>query len=490
MSKYQVTNGDFVTLTDAGIGKIKEYNNNYDNETKPIGLEERDWNTWHMSSLWIGIIVSIATYQLTSGFIVSGMSWQQALFTVILGHTLVLIPAIMIGHFGAKFGISFPMMSRAIFGIKGSIIPAFIRSIGAIFWFGIQTWIGGQAINIIIGVFVPSWKGMGFPGMFISFIIFWVINIYIAQSGAKGVKILESYSAPALILLSLIVIVWSAYVADWSFARLLAEPAVRGGKGNFAKLFLPGLSAMIAFDGGPALSMPDFSRHMKSQRSQVLGQLIVAPITAGYIAFVGICGTAASSIAFGEAIWEPAILVSKFDNPIIVLIFSLFIIAAVLTTNVAGNLIPPSLAISTLFPKQLNYKKATYLAAILGLLTMPWYMMANPENFIFMFLGLLGALLGPVTGLFIASYWFEYNKEIEIVDLYRQDSGKYYFSNGWNKEMMIVFTIFTTIIIAGNFVPFLKFAYENSYLVGIITGIVYYYFVKGNKKNGNNPTAS
>ncbi len=443
MNKYQHEVGDIVALTDSGVSKIKEHENNYNNDSRPIAPEERDWSTWNMSSLWIGIIVSIATYQIASGLIVAGMAWYQALFTIVLGHTLVMVPAVMLGHFGTKFGMNFPMMSKLMFGIKGSIISSLVRSIVGIFWFGIQTWIGGQAINIIIGLVIPSWKNFGFTGMFISFLIFWLLNVYITQSGSKGVKILETYAAPALIGLSLIVVLWALSVAGWSFTRLLSEPSVSGGRGNFAILFFPALSAMIAFDGGPALSMADFTRHTKNQKSQMIGQLAIAPFMAAYIAFVGICGTSASSIAFGEAIWEPAILVSKFNNPIIVLIFSLFIIAAVLTTNIAGNLVPPSIVFSTLFPKKFSYNKAVLFSAVLGLLTMPWYTMQNPGNLIFTFLGALGTLLGPITGLFIASYWFEFKQKADIVDMYREDGGKYNYSNGWNKEMVIVFSIFT-----------------------------------------------
>ncbi len=489
MAKFQKKDGDIVSLTNEGVEKIKQHGNNYDQASKPIAPEERDWSAWNLSSLWIGIIVSIATYQIASGLIVSGMAWYQALFTIVLGHTLVMIPAIMLGHFGTKFGMSFPMLAKMMFGIKGSIIPALVRAIVGIFWFGIQTWIGGQAVNIIIGLVIPPWKSLGFAGMFISFLIFWALNVFITQSGAKGVKILETYSAPALITLSVIVVVWALSVADWSFNTLFTQPAVSGGRGNFMLLFFPALSAMIAFDGGPALSMADFTRHTKSQKSQVLGQIIIAPIMAAYIAFVGICGTSASSIAFGEAIWEPAILVSKFENPLIVLIFSLFIIAAVLTTNVAGNLVPPSIAFSTLFPKKFSYNKAVIFSAGLGLLTMPWYTMSNPESFINVFLGGLGTLLGPITGLFIASYWFELKQRASIVDLYRDDGGQYYYEKGWNKEMTIVFAIFTVLIVAGAVFPPLKFMFDNSYVLGGgLTGITYYIIVRTKRKLNESAT--
>lgn len=479
MSLFQKRTGDIEYLTQEGIKEISKYDNNYSESTKPIPPKERDWGTWNIMALWIGMLVSIAVYQVASGLIVSGMTWYQALFTIVLGHTLVMIPAVLLGHFGTKYGTSYPLLSKMVFGTKGIVVPTMVRAILGCFWFGVQAWIGGQAVNTILSVFIPSWSNLGFWGMFISFLIFWAINLWIAQSGSKGVKALESYAAPVLIILSFLVIVWGMSAADWSISNLLSVPAVSGGSGDFWALFFPALSSMIAFDGGIALSIADFTRHAKDQKSQIVGQVAGAPFMTAFISFVGICGTAGSAIVFGEAIWEPAILVSKFDNPFIVVIFSVFIMAAVLTTNVAGNLVPPTLIFSTLFSEKLDYKKSALVAAGLGLLSMPWYTMANPENLIFNVLGTLGALLGPITGLYVVAYWFEHKRKVDLVDLYKTDEGKYHYKNGWNKEIVILFIVSTIIIIVSKFIPALHFIFDNSYVIGSIgTGLIYYFLIK------------
>lgn len=296
--KFQIRKDDVIDLTDVGVAEIKKFSNNYTESTRPVSSVERDWSAWSMGSLWIGMMVSIAVYMIASGLIVSGMSWWQALFTIVLGHTLVMIPAVTIGHFGTKYGMTFPMMSKLVFGLRGSCVPTLVRAILGCFWFGVQSWIGGQAVNTIIGVIIPKWKSFGFTGLFISFLIFWGLNLYIAASGSKAVKALEEYSAPALIGLSLVVIFWALYVSNWSITTVLSQKAVQGSGGNFLIMFFPALSSMIAFDGGIALSMPDFTRHCKNQKSQYLGQLLGASIMTAFIAFVGICGTSASYIQF------------------------------------------------------------------------------------------------------------------------------------------------------------------------------------------------
>ena len=484
MSAFQVQDGDIVELTAAGVEEIQKHKNNYTDVTKPIGKKERTWGTWDMANLWIGMIVSIAVYQVASGLIVSGMSWAQALFTIVLGHTLVMIFAVILGHFGTKYGVSYPMLCKLVFGSKGTIVPSLVRGILGCFWFGVQAWIGGQALNTILSTFIPLWGNLGFKGLFISFLIFWAMNVYIAGSGSKAVQKLAKFAAPVLIVLSFIVIVWAIACADWSVANLLSEPSIQGAEGaDFWKLFFPALSSMIAFDGGIALSMADFTRNNKTQKSQIIGQVAGAPIMTEFISFVGICGTAGASLAFHEAIWEPAVLVSKFDNPLIVVIFSLFIIMAVLTTNVAANLVPPTNVISTLFAKKVSYKTAALIAAVMALFAQPWNALASAYDLIYNVCGLLGALLGPISGLYLVAYLFEHKTKVDLVDLYREDGGKYYYKSGWNVEIIVIFLLFTVIIAAGKFVPALRFVFDNAYVVGSIgAGLVYFIYLKAVRK--------
>lgn len=480
MGKYQRQVGDIVELTDEGIARIKEYKNNYSESTRPIFAKERDWTAWSMGNLWIGMLVSIAVYQVASGLIVAGMAWYEALFTIVLGHTLVMAFAVILGHFGTKYGLNFPMLCKMAFGSKGIIVPALIRGILGCFWFGVQAWIGGQAVNAILETIIPSWRGMGFAGLFISFLLFWLMNVYIAASGSRAVKALQGYSAPVLILLSFIVIIWGLSTAGWSFSTLLSEPSLQGDpNSNFWLLFWPALSAMIAFDAGIALSMADFTRHSKSQKGQLLGQVVGAPFMTAFISFVGICGTAGAALAFNESIWEPAVLVSRFDNPFIVILFSFFIIMAVLTTNVAANLVPPTNVLATLFAKKISYKTASFIAAILALIGQPWKTLATPDALIFEVLGVLGALLGPISGVFVVSYLIAHRKHVDLVSIYREDGGKYYYTKGWNIELIVILLLGTVAVLLGKFVTSLQFIFNNSYVLGSFgAGLVYYVYLK------------
>ena len=454
MGAFQRQIGDMVELTPEGEKEIHKYKNNYADATKPLSSKERNWSAWDMGNLWIGMIVSIAVYQVASGLIVSGMSWAQALFAIVLGHTLVMIFAVVLGHFGTKYGLGYQMLSKMVFGSKGTVVPSIVRGVLGCFWFGVQAWIGGQALNAIIGAIIPAWHGLGFKGLFISFLLFWAMNVYIAGSGSSALQKLEKFAAPVLIVLSFIVIIWGIRSADWSVSKLLSDPSLQGDPSkNFWTLFFPALSSMIAFDGGIALSMADFTKNCKTQKAQAVGQLVGAPVMTAFISFVGICGTAGAAIVFKEAIWEPA------------------------------DLVPPTNVIATLFAKKVSYKKAALIAAVLALFAQPWNALASAYDLIYNVCGMLGALLGPISGLYLVSYLFEHKTEVDMVDMYKEDGGKYYYSKGFNVPIIIIFVAAMIIIFAGKYIAPLKFIFDNAYVVGSIgAGLAYFIYIKAAKR--------
>lgn len=479
MKPHQKQVGDIVELTKEGIEEIKNYPNNYSESNRPMTSDERTWSAWTLSNLWIGILISVLVYQVTSSFIALGMSWQLALFTAVLGHTLVMGIALLSGHFGTKYGLPYAMFSKAIFGPFGSIIPNLVRAIPGSFWFAIQAWIGGQALNAILKVIFPPWGNLGFWGTFISFLIFGAITVYIVAVGAKGIKILENGMAPVLIIISFLVIIWGLSTANWSFSELLSAEVLQPDQTkNTWTIFFISLSAMIAFDGAMVLSMSDFTKNVKTQKAQILGQMIATPIMTGFIAFVGIVGTAGAEFAFNKEIWEPAVLVDQFDNGFVVIFFSLVILASIITTNVGGNLVPPAnivTAMSASFFKKISYRNATIIAATIGLFAIPWKTAVDPTSLIVEFLGILGAVIGPLAGIMVVSYLVVHKKEIDLVDLFKEKEGKYYYNKGWELGAVTIFSILSAVIIISKFVPKIHFIFENAFVIGTILGGLFYF---------------
>src|SRR3989304_2156316 len=260
-------------------------------DLSPTKISQRSWSTYNIAALWIGMSVCIPTYMLASGLIAGGMNWWQALMTIGLGNIIVLIPMVLNAHAGTKYGIPFPVLARASFGTNGSNVPALLRAIVACGWFGIQTWIGGQAFNSLIILLLPDWAIFSL-GPAIGFLIFWGMNVYFIVRGIESIKWLESFAAPFLLIVGFGLLIW-AYVNAGGFGPILSQPSKFETDGEFWKFFIPSLTGMVGFWATLSLNIPDFTRYAKNQKAQMLGQAIGLPPSMISFAFIGIAVTSA-----------------------------------------------------------------------------------------------------------------------------------------------------------------------------------------------------
>lgn len=400
----------------------------------PVPEDRRTWTARHYAALWIGMAVCIPTFTLAAGLISQGMTWWQALLTILLGNVIVLFPILLNAHAGARYGIPFPVLLRSSFGTVGANIPALMRAIVACGWFGIQTWIGGQAIYLLLANvtgFTPATSVQHLPGLGVSpgqlacFLLFWGIHMLIILRGMEGVKWMETLSAPVLILFCLALLVW-AIVAGGGLGRILEETNLKSAKTKveFWTLFWPNLTAMVGFWATLSLNIPDFTRFARSQKDQVLGQALALPASMALLAFIGIAVSGATSIVFGEVIWDPVQLMARFDSPVVVSLALFAIIIATLTTNLAANVVSPANDISHLRPAVISFKKGALITGVIGLVIMPWRLYNDLGQYIFTWLIGYGALLGAIAGVMLVDYYLLKRTKIELAELYHRE-GRY-----------------------------------------------------------------
>jgi NCS1 family nucleobase:cation symporter-1 len=408
----------------------------------PVPLSERTWGKWDIAALWVGMAICIPTYQLASGLIASGMNWWQAVLTVLLGNLIVLLPLALNARAGTAYGIPFPVLLRSSFGVYGSNIPALMRAFVACGWFGIQTWIGGMAIYSIAAIvlgFDASQK-VNLPvlgisaGEFTCFLLFWALNMAVVVKGIDCVRWLENLGAPFLLLVGLGLLSW-AWVAADGFGPIFSQHSKFTTSAQFWAAFVPGLTAMVGFWATLSLNIPDFSRFAKSQRDQVLGQAIGMPGTMALYAFIGVATTSATIVVFGAPIWDPVTLLAKFDNPIVVIPGLIALMVATLTTNIAANIVSPANDFSNLWPARITFKIGGLIAGVIGILIMPWHLVANAQIYINWLLG-YSALLGPIGGIMIADYFIIRRQELDPDALYIP-GGKYHFQRGFSLRALI-----------------------------------------------------
>jgi NCS1 family nucleobase:cation symporter-1 len=407
----------------------------------PVSAERRTWNWWHFCALWIGMSVCIPTYTMASGLIDSGMSWSQAMWTIFLGNSIVLLPMLLNADAGARYGIPFPVFARASFGVLGANVPALLRAFVACGWFGIQTWFGGAALYQLakqlwpgiatLPAVLPAGVGLS-TGEAMGFVVFWALNVWFIVKGTESIKWLESLSAPFLIAVGLALLAW-AYVKAGGFGPILAQPSKFTSTPEFLRTFFPSLTAMVGFWATLSLNIPDFTRYARSQKDQIVGQALGLPPTMTLYAFIGVAVTSATVLIFpgGHVVWDPVELLSRIGGPFTVLLSMLALSIATLTTNLAANVVSPANDFSNAAPRLISFRTGGLITAFVGVLMMPWKLLASSHGYIFTWLIGYSALLGPIGGILVADYFVLRGRRLDVDDLYRR-GGQYEYRGGFN----------------------------------------------------------
>ncbi len=408
---------------------------------------------WNIAALWVGMAVCIPTYMLAAGLVSQGMTIGQALFTIAVGNLVVLIPMVLNAHAGTKYGIPFPVLLRSSFGVFGANIPAMMRALVACGWFGIQTWIGGAAIYGLCAVmfgFEPASVGDGAflgltAGQLVCFLFFWAINMAIIVAGINSIKWLENLAAPFLLIAGLVLLFWSASRAGGFSAIFSADviAKVRGsqtGEFSFLTAFWPNLTAMVGFWATLSLNIPDFTRYARSQRDQMLGQLIGLPPTMALFSFIGIAVTCATVVMFGEAIWDPVALLARFEHPVVVIVSLLALSLATLSTNIAANIVSPANDFSNLRPSLISFRTGGLIAGTIGIVIMPWRLITDLGGYIFTWLIGYSGLLGAIAGVMLIDYFLIRRARLVAKDLYKRD-GVYAYGRGFNWRALTALVI-------------------------------------------------
>jgi nucleobase:cation symporter-1, NCS1 family len=474
----------------------------YSEDLAPVPLSKRTWNTWNYSALWISMSLCIPTYMLASSLIDGGMNWWEAILTIFIGNTVVLVPMVLNGHAGTKYGIPFPVMARASFGVRGANIPAMLRAIVACGWFGIQTWIGGYAIFLMLKIWMPSlgmlvqlfpaWVGLQ-TGPAITFILFWLLNMFVVYLGVESIKKLLVFKAFFLPLAALSLLLW-AISAGHGLGPILAQPSKFKSDTDFWNYFFPALTGMVGFWATLSLNIPDFTRYAKSQRAQIMGQAIALPASMTLFSFIGVVVTSATLIIYGQTIWDPLVLAGKFESKLIVSIAMIAVAISTLATNIAANIVSPANDFANLSPAKINFKTGGYITGILGILIFPWKLIADPTGYIFTWLIAYSSLLGPIGGIMIADYYFLRKQKLAVEEMY-EEQGRYTYSKGFNYSAIIALLLgvlpnvpgfLTTIGAIGKDAVWhwVSGLYHYAWFVGFfVSGFTYLIFMQGKKSS-------
>ncbi len=423
--------------------------------------------------------MEVTTYMLASSLIAGGMNWKQAVLTILLGNVIVLIPMLLNAHAGAKYGIPFPVFVRASFGPMGANIPAILRAIVACGWFGIQSWIGGQAIAQMVAVLAPSTTGSPVV-TWVCFLGFWALNMFVIWRGVESIRFLQSFSAPFMLIMSGLLLFFMLHKAG-GFGPMLSAPSHFATHSAFWHFFFPSLTAMVGYWATLSLNIPDFTRYAKNQESQLVGQAFGLPVAMVLYSFIGIACTSASTIVFGRPIWSPVELLGEFHQPFLAFLGLVALLIATLNVNIGANVVGPSNDISNLAPSVISFRTGGLITGFLGLAMMPWKLMASFGSYVFGWLVGYSGLLGPVAGIMVADYFLVRGTQLDTYSLYRR-GGMYEYSKGINPAAMISLVVGVAAALVGRVMPLVSFLYDYAWFVGFfLSGALYFVMMLGHR---------
>ncbi|HUF14229.1 MAG TPA: NCS1 family nucleobase:cation symporter-1 [Longimicrobiales bacterium] len=456
----------------------------------PVPPERRTWSMWHLASLWVGMSVCIPTYMLAASMIGAGMTWQASLFAILLGNAIVLVPLVINAHAGTRYGIPFPVLARASFGTAGAHVPSLLRSLVACGWFGIQTWIGGLAIHALLSILWPVWPTLGGDWTFLdqtlplylSFLAFWLVNMYFVWAGTESIKWMETLAAPFLIAIGLALLWWAAArvggigaILRQSDALALAQPEPT--RAHFLLgVFLPWLTAMVGYWATLSLNIPDFTRYSRTQRDQALGQAIGLLTTMPLFAFIGVAVTSATVLLYGEAIWNPIDLLARLSaeqaTPWLGILALLALLLATLTTNIAANVVAPANSFSNVAPRRIDFRTGGLIAGLIGILILPWKLLDVYQGWLISYSGLLGA----VAGVMICDYVVVRRGRLSVSDLYLE-GGAYGYTRGVNRRAMVALVAGIAVALLGKVVPGLGFLFSGAWFSATLVAFGVYWLL-------------
>lgn len=457
----------------------------YHEDLLPKEAEKKNWKAINYFTLWMGSVHNVPNYVAVGGFFILGLSTLSIMAAIVVSAFIIALVMVMNGAAGSKYGVPFAMILRASYGIRGALLPGFLRGcVAAIMWFGLQCYAGSLALLILIGKLWPQFLtfggdfnllGISLPGL-IAFLIFWALNVAI---GLGGGGILNKFTAilnPGIYLVFGGMAIWAISLAGLdNIIAYVPANATASGHGGF--MFLVVVNAVVAVWAAPAVSASDFTQNASSFRQQALGQTLGLVVAYLLFAVASVCILAGASIHYGVDTWNVLDIVQKWDS-LFASVFAVWVILmTTISTNATGNIIPAGYQIAAMAPKKLNYKSGVIIASIISLIICPWKLMEDQES-IYLFLDVIGGILGPVIGVMLAHYFIVMRREIDLDTLYAESGNYNYYDNGFNSVAFIVTLVAVVLSLGGKFLEVLEPLSRVSWFVGVISAFCLYALIK------------
>jgi nucleobase:cation symporter-1, NCS1 family len=437
---------------------------------------EGHWKAWDLFAWWMSAWHSLGGYTMAVGLLVLGLKgWQMALGMTI-GLVIIFVFANLMGVAGQRVGVPFPVFARISFGVYGANIPAILRAIVAVAWYGIQTYLASAAVMLLVLKVAPGLKGMTTASIlglsplgWICFLILWAAQLAVLWGGMEAVRKLSDFAGTTIWVAMIALAVWLLNLAGWSINWSYAEgPALSGG-GTVAAI-LGAVFITCAYMAGPMLNFADFTRLAPTSRDVRKGDAWGLLLNGVAFCVLSVVIALASVKVYGAAITDPIQLLNHIDSVTILLVAILAVAVATVGINIILNFVSPAYDFANAWPSKIDFRRGGLITAILALLVMPWKLYANPVAVNY-FIGGVGGLMGPLLGIMLVDYYYIRRAHVNVPDLYSDSpSGTYYYQNGFSRNSIIALVVSGILALAAAYLPFLSALQHYSWPIGLAAG--------------------
>lgn len=454
----------------------------------PTPPSEKTWGSYSLFALWMSVAHNVGSYTFAAGLFVLGLSAWQVLVSVLVGTLVLYVGCTMSGLIGQRTGVPFPVVSRLSWGVFGANVPALIRGVIAIFWYGIQTYLASVAITVLLLRINPGlepWTQREFLGLhhlgWCSFLALWVCQWLIISFGMDMVRRFQEWAGPILWIVMIALAVWLLISAGGKVS--FTESVVDISTSQQILLMCSGAALVVAQLSTLMLNYCDFGRFARSEKSVRLGNILGIPLNWTAFAFTSVLVSAGSVAVYGEAISEPALLLAEVPNTAL-LVLGVFMFAfATIGVNIVSNFVSPAYDLSNAWPQKISFRMGGAITSVLAIVVMPWKLYSSPVVINY-FLGTLGAFLGPLFAIMMVDYYLIKKRAVLIGDLYDARPGSAYrYYKGINTAAVAIFVPTAAISAIIALVPTFAGIAPYSWFIGAAIAAIGYWALMNRRIN-------
>ena len=455
-------------------------------------LKNQKWTWYNIFAFWMSDVHSVGGYVTAGSLFALGLASWQVFICLIVGIVIVQLLANLIARPSQQAGVPFPVIARSAFGVKGANVPAVIRGLIAVAWYGVQTFLASEAVLIVLLKLWPAlgpWADKaqhGFVGLsalgWLAYMILWVAQAFVFWHGMDSIRKFIDWAGPAVYVVMVALAIYLVAKAGWSNINFTLGTVKFTGLAALPTM-LSAISLVVAYFSGPLLNFGDISRYGKSMEAVKKGNFWGLPVNFTFFSLLTVVCAAATVPVYGELITDPVQTVGRIDNTFAIILGALTFATATVGINIVANFISPAFDFSHVAPQKISWRMGGMIAAIGSVLITPWNLYSNP-TMIHYTLDVLGAFTGALFGILVVDYYLVKKRRVDVDELYTMSAGgRYWYSNGVNPRAVWATVIGGAVALAVMFLPgsFFVGARNYTWFISVIVGGLAYWVLPAHR---------